>query len=211
MRFEEFVNKVSNVPFIPEYVAFQVLGSGQSARNQIHRWCREGRLVRLKRGMYILSPRYKKTSPYLPYQIANQLVSPSYVSLDSALSYYGMIPERVVEITSVCMNRAKRFSNNLVVCSYRKLASEAYANGIVSAGDGEESFLIASREKALLDKIYFSHGRRYFNVSYLFESLRISESDIQKLDFGLLTEYAKAYPIKKIQLAVKKIRSHYEL
>lgn len=209
MRFEDFTYSVKNVTFIPDYLLFQVLGESQSTKNIVYRWCKEGKLIRIKRGVYILAPRYKTHPSHLLFQIANNLVSPSYISLDSALSYYGLIPEKIVEITSVCFKRTKKFINDLGNFSYRKLDKNAYPQGIVIDGEGEETFLIANKEKTLLDKIYFSHINRYFNISYLFESLRIGEDDLKNLSFDLITEYAKDYPIKKMQDVAKKLRRHY--
>jgi len=209
MRFETFIEKAGDLLIIPEYVFFQVSGHTQSTRNLIYRWCRQGRLIRIKRGLYVLGDRWRKQSSYLSYLIANSLVSPSYVSLDTALSYYDLIPERVVEVTSVCFKRPKKFTNALGSFSYRKLDEGAYPGGIVAAGDEGESFFIAGREKAVLDKIYFGHPERYFRVSYLFDSLRMERDDLATLNFDLLEEYAESYPTRKMKEAARRVRKYY--
>lgn len=208
MRFEDFADNVKHLVFVPDYALFQLLGRKQAARNLVHRWCKEGKLIRPKRGLYILGERYKKQPPYFNFQLANILVSPSYISLDTALSHYGLIPERVVEITSVSLKRPKVLSNPLGSFSYRKLCKTAYPHGVVSEGE-ENSFLIANKEKTLLDKIYFCHSARYFRMSYLFDSLRMEEPDLRTLDFDLLKEYAKAYGTKKMVSVASVIRRHY--
>lgn len=208
MLFGDFTDIVKDQIFIPDYVFFQAIGRTQSTLNLIHRWRREGKLVRLKRGLYILGARYKTRSPNLNFQAANILISPSYVSLDAALSYHGMIPEKIVETTSVCLKRPKRISNPLGIFSYARLNKTAYPHGVVSEG-GPNSFLIACREKALLDKIYFFHAERTFKMSYLFDSLRIEEDDIGTCDFGKITEFAKLYGTKKMIFTAETIRNHY--
>lgn len=208
MRFDDYYNLVRDMVVIPDYVFFQAMGRTQSSLNLIHRWRVEGKIIRLKRGLYILSERYRKKTPCLHFQIANILVSPSYVSLDTALSYHGMIPEKIVETTSVCMGRPKTLSNALGMFSYRKIKGTAYPHGVASEGEGGQ-FLIAGREKALLDKIYFFHSERSFKMGYLFDSLRIEEGDIRELDFDLLDQYSEFYRTKKMALVAKIIRRHY--
>ncbi len=69
-------------------------------QKQLSRWSKSGKLIQLRRGLYTLAEPYRKTDPH-PFSIANQLVTPSYISLQSALAYYNLIPEDVPNVTSV--------------------------------------------------------------------------------------------------------------
>jgi hypothetical protein len=76
---------------------------------QLSRWSRGERLVQLRRGLYALAPPYRKTTPH-PFLIANRLRRGSYVSLQSALEYYGLIPEHSPNVTSVATGRTETLS-----------------------------------------------------------------------------------------------------
>ena len=86
--------------------------------------------------------------------LANLIYGPSYISLDYALSYHGLIPERVETVTSVTLGRSRTFTTPYGMFSYRRLSQSRYAVGGLLAEHGDLSFLIASPEKALADKVW---------------------------------------------------------
>ena len=122
-------------------------------RNRINDLLRQGIIIRVKKGLYVFGDRYRR-HPYSKELLANLVYGPSYVSLDYALAYHGLIPERVEALTSVTPNRSRRFSTPVGLFIYRQIPAQAYEVGMVRVeGEHGQAFLIASPEKALVDKI----------------------------------------------------------
>lgn len=153
---------------------------------------KKGDLVRIRRELYIPGPDY-------PYSIsketlANLVYGPSAISLEWALSFYGMIPERVETITSICFKRNKKFSTPLGVFTYRYLARELFPIGLTWEQSKSASFLIATPEKALCDLAYHEKiASREEAESYLLEHLRIDPDSLHELNPDNLFQVASAY------------------
>lgn len=128
--------------------------SGVAAKFMLIRYTKKGLLRKLKRGLYISTNR--TPSPWL---IANQLYKPSYLSLESALSYYGLIPESVFSITSVTTKTTREFEAGDRLYLYRTIKRQAFG-GYRSIEINGELILIAEREKALADYLYFVFLKR---------------------------------------------------
>lgn len=144
-----------------------------------------GILQPLKKGIYIAGPSLGGTRLPEPLLIANHLLGPSYVSTETALSYYGLIPERVYEITSMTTKASRKFKTSVGTFGYIKLSLPYYAFGISQATLTEDqNVLIASREKALSDKVVTTPGvilrSKKDVMSYLLEDLRMDEESLKK-------------------------------
>jgi len=139
----------------------------------------EGLLMPIKKGMYVVSPDITGIPISLPL-LANLLYGPSYVSMDYALSYYGIIPERVIEVTSMTTKRGKVYDLPIGRFSYTHSQSQLYSIGINRIENPDQTgYLMASPEKALCDKLIFT---RNLNIQskralkgLLFDDLRIDE------------------------------------
>ncbi len=108
-------------------------------------------LIRIKKGLYIFSKNFNNQIASSEI-IANIMYGPSYISLESALSHYHLIPERTEVVTSVTVGKNKIFNTPLGSFSYDHINSKLYSAGItLGEASGERSFLIATQEKALLD------------------------------------------------------------
>ena len=114
-------------------------------------------IIRVKKGIYIFGERYARR-PFSREVLANIILGPSYVSLDYALHYYGLIPERVETVTSVTSGRNRRFSTPVGLFTYRVIPRSAYPVGIDQVEIEGRRFFIATPEKALCDKLYDSRG-----------------------------------------------------
>jgi hypothetical protein len=136
-----------------------LLLAGDVKPNDIHRklsrWVGQGRIYQLRRGLYALAPPYQKQQPH-PFYVANRIVRGSYVSAQSALAYYDLIPEYVPSVVSISAGRPNTWSTALGSFMFRHIKSE-YIVGFewIELGDGQ-SALIANPEKALLDLIYLT-------------------------------------------------------
>jgi len=122
-------------------------------QRQLSRWVKAGRLYQLRRGLYALAPPYQKVRPH-PFLIANRLMQGSYVSLQSALAHYGLIPEYVPVTTSVTSARPGRWQTPLGSYEFRHVQTDLlYGFHRMPLGGGQEAF-VATPEKALLDLVY---------------------------------------------------------
>lgn len=126
-------------------------------RRQLSRWTRAGRLLKLRRGLYTLAPPFQKIKPH-PFVIANRLVRGSYVSCQSALAHYDLIPEYVPVITSVTRARPARWVTPLGVFEFRHIKGELLCGyRLIDLANGQKAF-VATPEKSLLDLIYLQPG-----------------------------------------------------
>lgn len=191
-----------------EEVDYQILLSALSdyayPRDKITSWLKSGELVRVKKGLYVFG-NDAALKPYSQEVLANLIYGPSAISLNYALSLYGLIPERATTITSITNKRDKVFTTPAGDFTYRYLAPKKYAIGIeLINADDTSPFLIASPEKALCDLIHLSDKKIKFHTSidvknYLFSDLRIEEAALAQFRIELLTEIADIYHDLRLQ------------
>lgn len=151
----------------------------------------DGRIVRLKRGLYVASNDMGNISLEL---IANHIYGPSYVSMSRALRWYGLIPERVFLIQSVTTKHSRKFSNALGNFHYQNCSADYFPIGITMQGQGDIRFLIASPEKALCDYICFNKVRLRFMKDvrvFLEEDLRFDTDNIRDLNLDIIRQCAE--------------------
>ena len=175
--------------------------SVSNVNDKISHLVKSGELTRLKKGVYTFSKAYL-TKPIDLINAANTLYAPSYVSFDYALGYYGMIPERVSEITSATYKNKKLFETPIGRFSYKKVPLKAYALGVDWLYDEHEGGrFIATPEKALCDKIRYDRGIGTLTqsgmVDYLKYDLRLEVTE--PLDARLIEEIAAAYKSKNLK------------
>lgn len=162
-----------------------------SPRDRVRRMEMQGDLIRLKRGVFVVSPELSEQE-LSSELIANHLYGPSYVSLQSALSYHGLIPERVYTCSSITLKRARVFDTPVGRFEYLTMLSSYYSTGLQQVIVGNAySFIIASPEKALCDLIITTSGLRIQSSramrEYLFEDLRIDPTDVS-WDLSIIEE-----------------------
>lgn len=174
----------------------QRLADYRRPNDKISDWLTDETLIAIKRGLYVTNPARSGEPLSLPL-IANQLYGPSYVSLDYALSYYGLIPEAVHEITSMTTRRAKTYDTPLGRFSYARSPLSVYPLGIVSTrNEAGHYFLMASPEKALCDKLLLTPNLAIHSPSgmlgYLEQDLRLDLNETTTFDRQLLQQIATA-------------------
>lgn len=178
--------KFGSVPFTTDVIAGE-FGDYSAVLAKIAALVDEGSLVRIKRGLYCLSP--KISGHDLDSRVvANALYGPSYVSFETALSMYGLIPERVTATMSACVKRAKRFATSLGAFSYRTVPSDWFSIGVRTMDSGEGGFLVASPEKALGDLLLSRSNLRISSP----DSLRSFLEDDIRFDFDAFGNPDKA-------------------
>ena len=166
------LERAAHLPVIDSKTLRSLGGDPKALSVQLSRWIRQGKLVPLRRGIFRLPVGLRRSQPPLEY-IANLLVLPSYVSLERALSFHGLIPERVPLVQSVTRARPMLLETPVSDFQYRHV-KQAWFFGYAETEIESASALIALPEKALLDVIYLSAGP--------FTRERIDAMRLQNLD-----------------------------
>jgi hypothetical protein len=155
MKFEDLLAIATKQPFFETGLLLAGAVDPVDVRRQLSRWVQAGRVIQLRRGLYTLAAPYQQTPPH-PFQVANSLLPGSYVSLQSALAYYGLIPEYVALTLSVSTLRPSRWRNPLGDFRFRHLAPHLFFGyQQVILNPGQEAFM-ALPEKALLDLVHLT-------------------------------------------------------
>ena len=176
-------------------------------RNNFVRWANKGLLIRLRQGYYTF-PEYK-SKPDFGLYFANRIYRPSYVSLHTALAFYGIIPEAVVQITSVTTLKTASFSNDFGEYSYKSVKQNLmFGYDLKPISDGR-TFQLAIPEKALLDLLYLYP---FYNTMDELEELRLDEDFLHDdLDLNLLKEYSLKFENKALEKRVQLLIKAYGL
>lgn len=155
MKFDDFVPYASKQPIFETGLLLVGAVDPGDVRRQLSRWTQAGKIIQLRRGVYTLAAPYQQVPPH-PFLIANTLMPGSYVSLQSALAYYGLIPEYVSQTLSVTTLRPSRWHNPLGDFRFQHVAAHLFFGyQKVSLSTGQETF-VAFPEKALLDLIHLT-------------------------------------------------------
>ena len=172
---------------------------------------RNGLLLRIKKGLYVVSPTVTRV-PLSPELIANHVYAPSYVSMHSALRYYGLIPEAVYSVQSMTVKHTRCFDTPLGRFDYTCVSRDAFPIGVTIVNKQTYTFLMATPEKALCDLIACAPkvNLRYLKdvERFLCEDLRMDMDDFLNMDVSVFERYAevgrKATSIQTIIKYLKK-------
>ena len=182
MKFETLLSLVGNQPLFETGLLLAGDVDPNHVRRQLSRWVRNGRIRQLRRGLYMLAPPYQTLVPH-PFLIANALMPGSYVSEQSALAFYGLIPEYTPRTLSVTTLRPSQWEGGF---HFQHLAPHLFFGyELVELPQGQEAF-VATPEKALLDLAHLTPNSDSLN--YL-SQLRLQ--NLERLDLTRLNEYAE--------------------
>ena len=203
MEFNDLLNLVEDIPVFESTMLLAGDVNPDIVRLQLTRWTKSGRVYQLRRGLYAIAPPYQKVKPH-PFLVANRMQRASYVSAQSALAFYGLIPEIVHVTVSVTMGRPERRETPLGVFEFRHIQRKLLAGYRMTELEGpkqpSQQALIATPEKALLDLIYLQPGGEAPN--YLRE-LRLQ--NLERLDIDELHYQAETFDTPKLHRAVETI------
>ena len=164
-------------------------------RSNVIRWVKKGYLSKLRNEYYAFNE--CQHIPDFQLLVANKIYNPSYVSLHSALSFYGMIPEMVVQTTSVTTLKTERFTNDFGEFSYNNVKKELFFGYESKLLDDNHSVLFATPEKALLDLLYLYP---FYNTSEEIENLRLDDSFMQEeFDLERFKNYLALFNSKALE------------
>lgn len=176
-------------------------------RNNLTRWTKKGYLIRLRQGYFAFSE-YKNKPDYSLY-FANRIYRPSYISLHTALAFYGMIPEAVVQITSVTSLKTASFLNDFGDYSFNNVKESQMFGYTLKSMTDNRAILFATPEKALLDLLYLYS---FYNSEKELAELRLDENyllvDLNKV---LLLNYCAKFKSKALDHRVKLLFKTYDL
>ena len=209
MKFEELIKNFQKLPFFSFKEALALSGdSPEQFKNQLSAWTRAGKTERVRRGYYILSDAYRKFEPSA-YYVSNELYRPSYISLYTALQFYGLIPEAVSVIQAVTPLHGMEWSSSMGSFQYRCVKQDKFWGYRKVEGDregrGQNNFLIAEPEKALLDFFYLQEGQ------WLAERIKQMRFQSQEtLDMDKLDEFRARFNSPKVTRAVGNLVKYFK-
>ncbi len=178
----------------------------RSPRAKLTSLLKKGDLIRVKKGLYLFGYDYRKEA-YSQEVLANKIYGPSYVSLEYALAFYGLIPEYVTEVTSVSTKRNRHFNTPIGRFSYHHLPASLYRVdfNLVPVRNNATA-LIATAEKALADLLYLrkAHPETLNELSeLLFDHLRLDETLVSRMRIGILRDILKAGGTPALKLLIE--------
>jgi len=182
------LNRITKLYFGYEEIARSLDITPQSARVSANRYVKSGLLIRVKRNIYVLKERWNILEKEEKFVLANIAQVPSYISLMTALDYYGITTQIQRDfIESVAVKRTKEILVEKTFFNYTKIDKRSY-----SGFERRKGFFIAVPEKAFLDAVYLASLKRY--------SFDLSSVDLSKFDPEKIKRLAGAFPLKVTQL-----------
>lgn len=187
-----------------------LINNGYTGINdKINKLKKEGLIQTLKRGLYLHKSPFVNTNISKEI-IANTLLSPSYISFDYALYFHGLIPESVYDVTSATTKRSKSFKTDIGVFSFKEIPKELYQIGLKIESTKNGNFIIASKEKALCDKVYYTKNIQITSkksmIEFLQDDLRIDMDELEICDMNIFINYFEISKSKKIKLLIEVIK-----
>lgn len=185
--------------FIRSYALQELMQKrGAAFHSAVQRAVKSGELRRITRGLYQINKRLIDR-----FELAQELHGPSFVSLESALSYHQWIPEAVYTCTSACMKRGMDIETSVGTFCYSAVPSKHFYLGVERVA-GEATFLIASPWRAIADMVH-SQQRSWSNLRHLSEDLRIEPEDIWTSNITTLQDLAANYPNERVRSSLRRL------
>lgn len=205
MEFKRLLELVDDEPVFETALLLAGAVNPDAVRLQLTRWTQDGKIYQLRRGLYALAPPYQKVKPH-PFLVANCLQRASYVSGQSALAFYGLIPDTMQATLSLTAGRPECLETPLGVFEFRHIKPKLLCGYRMTALDNPrqpvQQALVAKPEKALLDLVYLQPGG---DTSAYLRELRLQ--DLERLDLDELHRLAETFATPKLLRAVKTIIS----
>lgn len=197
MNVGEQLSRLSELPLSGQTLA-QILREYARPYDKTVELVKEGKLTQLKRGLYIVGPELTGSRPE-KFTIANHLYGPSYVSAESVLDFYDLIPERVFQVVSATTRTNKKLDNPAGQYLYFHVSTPYFFLGVNTVGLTEKQHvLMATKEKALCDTVIFTKNLNLRSArqarAYLLEDLRMDIDQLRALDHCMILDWADHAP-----------------
>ena len=196
--------------FTTQDVAALFPGSEDRRYGLVKRALASGEIIHIRRGLYCLAPRYQKKSVNF-YALAQQVYGPSYISLESALSWHGWIPEAVHAITSASFKKSKEFATPLGIFSYERVPQEVFYAEVERLTDASGNvFLMATPLKALADYVYV-HRKDWTGIEPPVSSLRIEPEELDQVTADAIEALVRNYSNSRVKRFLEGLRKDLNL
>jgi predicted transcriptional regulator of viral defense system len=204
MLIEKIIEKVPATTLNDTTLHALVPGTDDKRYGLVKRALKKGELVHLKRGLYALSDKWRQR-PINLYEAAQKIYGPSYISLETALSHHGWIPEAVYTVTSVCFKRSKEFDTPLGRFSYAHIPSNYFFAGVQRISSANSVFLMATPWRSLADYVYV-HQKNWTSLKPVLKDLRVDPNQFQNVDVSLLNEIYEAFRSFRVKKFIEGIQ-----
>jgi predicted transcriptional regulator of viral defense system len=196
MEFKHLLELLGDEPIFETSLLLAGNINPNTVRLQLNRWTKTGRLYPLRRGLYAVAPPYQRTKPH-PFVIANRLQRASYISMQSSLAFYNLIPDTVNVTMSVTAGRPERLKTPLGIYEFKHIKPDLF-RGYRMTDLRSQHALVATPEKALLDLVYLQPDGE--TKEYL-QELRLQNLD--RLNLDEMRKQAEAVNKPKLRRAVE--------
>lgn len=208
MKLQELKAKMKGFPYVTGAFFSNLGPSHKTINNQLVKWVKDGQILRLRKGLYSLNDDDRKAG-LSKMLVANALYYPSYVSLEYALSYWGMIPEAVFSVTSITPKKTQTFTNNFGEFIFKSVKPSAFFGFLSTKDEFDYEVLIATPEKALIDFFYLkTPAELRIDDTYFEESLRLQNVD--QLDTKKMEQMVKKLGSAKLKKIIAAFSSWKE-
>jgi len=200
MKFRELLNLVGREPVFEPSLLLAGDVRPKEIQRQLARWAQNGYVHQVRRGLYSIAPPYRHVTPH-PFLIANRIVKASYISCQSALAWYGLIPEYTPVTVSVTTGRPGAWETSFGRFGFRHVKIDLFFGYLlVEVATGQHAF-VAHPEKALLDLVYLTPNG---DAPSFLQELRLQ--NLARLDQQQLTRFAKQTGSAKLQRAARQLQ-----
>jgi len=209
MDIQAALKELSNQPLTHQLLA-DLLKDYKRPNDKILALKAYGLIEPVKKGLYIAGRSLGADRPESAL-LANHMLGPSYLSMESALAHYGLIPEKVFAITSMTTKASRKFQTNIGLYTYTNLPLPYYAFGLATVSlSKDQQAIMAIPEKALCDKIATTAGITLRSQSsardYVFGNLRMEEEDLAKFDLNAMLSWLENAPKREsLEMLIKMI------
>lgn len=204
------IQKAERGVFTREQAALWVGSRSERLDGLLKRAVARDEIWRVHRGLYCLSDRYSR-GRINPLELAQRIHGPSYISLESALSYHGWIPEAVHAITSVSLGRSRTFESPVGLFSFTRVPQSRFLAGVRRIREeGEGAFFLATPLKALADHVYV-HQRDWDSAAPVVDSLRIDFQFLAELGGEPFDEVMSAFKPGRVSRFLAGLRKDLKL
>lgn len=209
MDYVDHIRQYANQPLTHQLLV-SLLKSFKQPNDKIHKLMRDGLILPVKKGLYIAGPRLNSAKPE-PFLLANHILGPSYISVETALAHHGYIPERVYEIASMTTKTSRTFKTLAGTFTYTRISLPYYAFGIERIRLADDQYaMVASPAKAICDKIITTSGLLFRSKKsahqFLIENMRMDTEKLKELNTDeMLTWIPQALKGESLQMVINAI------